>query len=46
MSYHQIVKEPVETVLGQNYESDFKCGFDRRGDSLDFLSLLTEIENR
>lgn len=46
MNYQQIVKDSVEAVLGQNYEFDFDDRFDHHGDSLDFLSLLMEIEDR
>ena len=46
MNYQQIVKESVEAVFGPNYEFDFDDRFDHHGDSLDFLSLLMEIEDR
>ena len=46
MNYQQIVKESVEAIFGQNYEFDFDDRFDHHGDSLDFLSLLMEIEDR
>ena len=46
MNYQHIVTESVEAIFGPNYEFDFDDRFDHHGDSLDFLSLLMEIEDR
>ncbi len=46
MNYQDIVKESVESLFGQDYEFDMNDRFDHHGDSLDFLTLLMEIEDR
>ena len=46
MNYQHIITESVEAIFGPNYEFDFDDRFDHHGDSLDFLTLLMEIEDR
>lgn len=46
MNYQQLVTDSVESLFGPGYEFDFEDRFDHHGDSLDFLSLLMEIEDR
>jgi acyl carrier protein len=46
MNYQHLVTESVKATFGPDYEFDFDDRFDHHGDSLDFLSLLMEIEDR
>lgn len=46
MNYQHLVTESVRAVFGSDFEFDFDDRFDYHGDSLDFLTLLMEIEDR